>query len=61
MFIFGLDFIRMYFGIKGQQISNLCNKMKIRKYCTVGTFLKSNRIIVETETKLIPLTHICDP
>ena len=34
------------------------NKMKNKKYHTMGTVRKSNRKIVETETKLTPITHI---
>jgi hypothetical protein len=36
----------------------IVNKRKNKKYHTVGTFSKSNGKTVETETKLIPLTHM---
>jgi hypothetical protein len=34
------------------------DKIKNKKYHTVGTFSKSIRKIIETETKSIPLTQI---
>ena len=36
----------------------IVNKRKKKKYHTVGTFSKSNGKTVETETKLILLTHM---
>ena len=38
-------------------INDINNKIKNKKYLTVGTVPKSNCKIVETEAKLIPIIH----